>query len=105
MRDGMGYFAEQSTQPQTLGYTLADSPVGLLAWIYEKLVRWTDDYKWDDDEGNSILFLLPAPSYILIYRVIRQSSRGYQYATSLVRALLLLFAFTMNLPTVPQAAK
>ncbi|KAF9483357.1 alpha/beta-hydrolase [Pholiota conissans] len=45
-----GYFHEQSTMPQTLGYSLADSPVGLLSWIYEKLVTWTDDYKWDDDE-------------------------------------------------------
>jgi hypothetical protein len=48
---GLGYQIEQSTQPQTLGYSLADSPVGLLAWIYEKLVNWTDDYKWNDDEG------------------------------------------------------
>jgi len=47
---GSGYFAEQSTQPQTLGYSLADSPVGLLAWIYEKLHNWTDNYPWDDDE-------------------------------------------------------
>ncbi|KAG1772282.1 Alpha/Beta hydrolase protein [Suillus occidentalis] len=47
---GYGYFAQQSTQPQTLGYSLADSPVGLLAWIYEKLVLWTDNYKWSDDE-------------------------------------------------------
>jgi pimeloyl-ACP methyl ester carboxylesterase len=47
---GTGYFAEQSTQPQTLGYSLADSPVGLLAWIYEKLHHWTDDYPWEDDE-------------------------------------------------------
>ncbi|KIL70524.1 hypothetical protein M378DRAFT_67457 [Amanita muscaria Koide BX008] len=47
---GSGYMAIQSTQPQTLGYGFADSPVGLLAWIYEKLVNWTDDYKWDDDE-------------------------------------------------------
>lgn len=49
---GSGYTALQSTQPQTLGYALADSPVGLLAWIYEKLVQWTDEYKWDDDEGT-----------------------------------------------------
>ena len=46
-----GYMAEQSTKPQTLGYGLADSPVGLLAWIYEKLVGWTDAYPWEDDEG------------------------------------------------------
>jgi pimeloyl-ACP methyl ester carboxylesterase len=47
---GYGYFTQQSTQPQTLGYSLADSPVGLLAWIYEKLVLWTDNYNWSDDE-------------------------------------------------------
>ncbi|KAF9476537.1 alpha/beta-hydrolase [Pholiota conissans] len=44
------YFLLQSTKPQTLGYVLADSPVGLLAWIYEKLVGWSDAYPWDDDE-------------------------------------------------------
>ena len=44
--------AEQSTRPQTLGYSLADSPVGLLAWIYEKLVAWTDKYPWTEDEGT-----------------------------------------------------
>ncbi|KAF9005504.1 Alpha/Beta hydrolase protein [Cyathus striatus] len=49
-KNGNGYAQIQSTQPQTLGYGLADSPVGLLAWIYEKLVKWTDEYPWDDDE-------------------------------------------------------
>jgi hypothetical protein len=48
-----GYFIEQSTFPQTLAYGLTDSPVALLGWIYEKLVTWTDDYKWTDDEGSS----------------------------------------------------
>ncbi|KAJ7726495.1 Alpha/Beta hydrolase protein [Mycena metata] len=47
---GRGFFHEQSTVPQTIGYALADSPAGLLAWIYEKLVLWTDQYPWDDDE-------------------------------------------------------
>ena len=52
--NGMGYYALQSTKPQTLGYSLADSPVGMLAWIYEKLVTWTDSYPWEDDEGMAI---------------------------------------------------
>ncbi|KAJ7062219.1 Alpha/Beta hydrolase protein [Mycena amicta] len=47
---GQGYSAEHATKPQTLGYSLADSPAGLLAWIYEKLVDWTDNYPWEDDE-------------------------------------------------------
>jgi pimeloyl-ACP methyl ester carboxylesterase len=39
---GGGYAQEQSTRPQTLGYGLADSPVGQAAWIYEKFGEWTD---------------------------------------------------------------
>lgn len=50
LREGSGYRFEQGTKPQTLGYSLADSPVGLLAWIYEKLHDWTDGYPWTDDE-------------------------------------------------------
>lgn len=37
-----GYSTQQSTRPQTLGYALADSPVGQLAWITEKFHAWTD---------------------------------------------------------------
>ncbi|EKM83184.1 hypothetical protein AGABI1DRAFT_69424 [Agaricus bisporus var. burnettii JB137-S8] len=47
---GQGYAHLQSTQPQTLGYGVTDSPAGVLAWIYEKLVNWSDDYKWTDDD-------------------------------------------------------
>jgi hypothetical protein len=49
--------AEQSTKPQTIGFSLADSPVGLLAWIYEKLVVCSEAYPWTDDEGGSTLIL------------------------------------------------
>lgn len=37
-----GYFKQQSTRPQTLGYGLVDSPVAQLAWIVEKFYAWTD---------------------------------------------------------------
>lgn len=37
-----GYSKEQSTRPQTLGYGLADSPIGQSAWILEKFYQWTD---------------------------------------------------------------
>lgn len=29
---------------------MADSPVGILAWILEKLHDWSDSYPWTDDE-------------------------------------------------------
>jgi pimeloyl-ACP methyl ester carboxylesterase len=40
--DGLGYLHLQATRPQTLAYSLTDSPVGLLAWIAEKFREWTD---------------------------------------------------------------
>ncbi len=41
MTDGFGYFLEQSTRPQTIGYSLLDSPVGLAAWLLD---HDTDSY-------------------------------------------------------------
>ena len=37
-----GYAMIHATKPQTLGYGLADSPVGQAMWIYEKFQSWTD---------------------------------------------------------------
>ncbi len=37
-----GYSKQQATRPQTVGYELADSPVGQAMWILEKYWRWTD---------------------------------------------------------------
>lgn len=37
-----GYSKQQATRPQTLGYGLADSPVGQAAWIIEKFWSWMD---------------------------------------------------------------
>ncbi|MGC4866349.1 epoxide hydrolase family protein [Micromonospora sp. DT53] len=39
--DGFGYFLEQSTRPQTIGYSLLDSPVGMAAWMLD---HDTDSY-------------------------------------------------------------
>jgi pimeloyl-ACP methyl ester carboxylesterase len=40
-RSGFGYFIEQSTRPQTIGYALLDSPVALAAWMLD---HDTDSY-------------------------------------------------------------
>jgi len=37
-----GYSKQQSTRPQTLGYGLADSPSGQMAWVAEKFAFWMD---------------------------------------------------------------
>ena len=38
---GFGYFLEQSTRPQTIGYSLLDSPLGLASWMLD---HDTDSY-------------------------------------------------------------
>lgn len=40
-RDSSGYSAMMVTRPQTIGYSLVDSPVGLAAWMYDKFAIWT----------------------------------------------------------------
>ncbi len=47
--DGSGYFSIQSTHPETLGFALADSPVGQAAWIYEKFAAWSDSQGKPED--------------------------------------------------------
>jgi len=41
MQSEFGYISIQGTRPATLGAALADSPVGQLAWIVDKLRAWT----------------------------------------------------------------
>jgi pimeloyl-ACP methyl ester carboxylesterase len=40
-KSGFGYFLEQSTRPQTIGYALLDSPVAMAAWMLD---HDTDSY-------------------------------------------------------------
>src|SRR5881392_2890662 len=51
---GFGYFLEQSTRPQTIGYALLDSPVALAAWLL--------DHDTDSYEKISHAFLEGQPS-------------------------------------------
>ncbi|MEV0075065.1 epoxide hydrolase family protein [Nocardia neocaledoniensis] len=41
-RHRAAYATQQATRPQTIGYSLVDSPVGLLAWILDKFADWSD---------------------------------------------------------------
>ena len=45
-----GYRTQQATKPQTLGYAMMDSPVGVAAWIAEKWNSWSDT-RGDDIES------------------------------------------------------
>lgn len=40
LNNGFCYAAIMGTRPETIGYALADSPVSLAAWLYDKIADW-----------------------------------------------------------------
>jgi pimeloyl-ACP methyl ester carboxylesterase len=73
-----GYRAIQSTSPQTLGYSLNDSPAGLAAWIAEKWRSWSDCH--GDLEGRIPSdFLLTLVTLYWVTGIITSSIRHYLY--------------------------
>ena len=71
-----GYSAIQSTRPQTLGYALADSPVGLAAWLLEKWRAWSDS-GGDVDAHFGRDFLLTTITLYWATNSITSSMRDY----------------------------
>lgn len=55
--ENMGYQEIQGSRPQTLCYAQHDSPVGLLAWIVEKLWAWSDHGEdlWETLDRDQVL--------------------------------------------------
>ncbi|PHH92494.1 hypothetical protein CDD83_7131 [Cordyceps sp. RAO-2017] len=86
LAEGSGYMLLQSTKPATLAFALADSPVALLAWVYEKLHDWTDGYRWTDDEVLTWVSVYrfsaagPAASLRIYYEAFHADFRGSLFA-------------------------
>eukprot|EP00510_Aplanochytrium_minuta_P002313 CAMPEP_0184014532 /NCGR_PEP_ID=MMETSP0954-20121128/5727_1 /TAXON_ID=627963 /ORGANISM="Aplanochytrium sp, Strain PBS07" /LENGTH=364 /DNA_ID=CAMNT_0026295055 /DNA_START=120 /DNA_END=1211 /DNA_ORIENTATION=+ len=77
----------QGTKPQTLGYSLADSPIGLATWIVEKFSTWGDNrpdrdplraFSMDDLLTNVSIYWFNnvGPSSIRLYYESRNSPGG-----------------------------
>jgi pimeloyl-ACP methyl ester carboxylesterase len=53
---GFGYFLEQATRPQTIGYALLDSPVALAAWMLDhdtdSYIKISDAFVNKEPSGN-----------------------------------------------------
>jgi hypothetical protein len=47
----MGYLEIQGTKPLTVSYGLVDSPIGMLAWIRDKVQHLVgDNFVWEEEE-------------------------------------------------------
>src|SRR6266404_2582820 len=87
--DGSGYVSIQGTRPQTLGYGLADSPIGQAMWIYEKFQAWSDN-KGDPAEAISVDRMLDDISLYWLTDTAASSARLYyeSFAKDFVRMTL-----------------
>lgn len=63
-KTNQGYGAAQGQKSATLGFAMHDSPVGMLAWMYDKLVVWTDAYEWTPREVITwtLMHYFPGPT-------------------------------------------
>ena len=75
----------QSTKPQTLGYGLNDSPVGLASWILEKFYAWSDT-KGDIENSFSKDELLTNIMIYWVTQTINTSIRRYLVDTHAIYA-------------------
>jgi pimeloyl-ACP methyl ester carboxylesterase len=79
-RDGFGYAAIMNQSPQTIGYALADSPVAMAAYYYDKFAEWTDS----DGEPERVLRydeMLDAITLYWLTNTGASSSRSYWEGT------------------------
>jgi pimeloyl-ACP methyl ester carboxylesterase len=93
-----GYFREQSTRPQTIGYALADSAAGQSLWIYEKFQAWTDN-RGNPEDALSIDAILDDISLYWFTNTAASSARIYWENTRSGRA-----SFSAGRIELPMAA-
>jgi len=93
-----GYFREQSTRPQTIGYAVADSAAGQALWIYEKFQAWTDNHG-NPEDALSLDAMLDDISLYWFTNTAASSARIYWENTQRGRA-----SFSQGRIELPMAA-
>ena len=81
-KKGFGYANMMNTRPQTLGYGLADSPVGLAAFFYDKFSEWTFT-GGDPEKSLTMDEMLDDITLYWLTNTGTSSSRSYWDATQL----------------------
>lgn len=83
-----GYLALQSTKPQSLGFAMMDSPMGVAAWFAEKYCAWSDV------EGKVVAPPFPLDT-LLTTVMIYLTTRSFLSATWLYRGMALEGGFAI----------
>lgn len=101
------YCLIQATKPRTLGFAMHDSPVGMLAWMADKLHVWSDKYPWTPTEliTWTLLHYFPGPTTgFTMYKEndLEEESNGFQ-ATNYVKTPTGVSAFPKELGVMPRS--
>jgi pimeloyl-ACP methyl ester carboxylesterase len=106
LRNHWGYGQIQGTRPQTLGYALNDSPVGLAAWIVDKFRIWSDcngdletSFTKDELLTNIMIYWVTESitSSMRIYWEARRAERGSKARVTIPTAVA-VFPKEISLP-------
>jgi len=88
-----GYMQVQGTKPQSLGFAMMDSPMGVAAWFCEKFVGWSDTDGPDSKAGAT------DPPYdmdwLLTNIMIYLTTRSFATATWIYRGMFLEGGFSI----------
>lgn len=83
-----GYLQLQGTKPQSLGFAMMDSPMGVAAWFCEKFVGWSDTEGKVTDPPYAMDWLL---TNIMIYL----TTRSFATATWIYRGMFIEGGFAL----------
>jgi pimeloyl-ACP methyl ester carboxylesterase len=83
-----GYLQLQATKPQSLGFAMMDSPMGVAAWFAEKYCGWSDT-------ENTVVEPPFAMATLLTTIMIYLTTRSFLTATWLYRGMALEGGFTI----------
>lgn len=101
------YLQLQGTKPRTLGFAMHDSPVGMLAWMADKLFLWSDAYPWTPTELITWTLLHYFPGPITGFQMYKENDPAEMavalQANTFVQAPTGVSAFSKELGLMPRS--
>jgi hypothetical protein len=106
-KTNFGYGAAQGQKPTTLGFAMHDSPVGMLAWMYDKLVVWTDEYPWTPSEVITwtLMHYFPGPttSFMMYHENTYEGLMAAEWFNEYIKVPYGVSAFPKELAVMPKS--
>ncbi|KAI4275364.1 MAG: hypothetical protein L6R38_005885 [Xanthoria sp. 2 TBL-2021] len=97
------YYTVQAEKPRTLGLAMHDSPVGMLAWMMDKLFTWSDNYPWTASELITWTLLHYFPGPTTPFHMYRENDASMKQETPYESTPTGVSAFAGEMEMVPRS--